>query len=243
MLLGWLALVSVNVSGYMPLAEQTWVALDPAWYPTSRPLPAIFAAWHGNQFPALETEQRHGRWQLLFPARLKPPFALFEGSPQLSRVYQMRLRRIEEMAYGITVRPGVTTPHAELREALPIERVPFVLEWAGWQEPWHPQRLTAQTPTQVASTTVGSTALPAGVCHRVGEGETLWRIADGLAREQGGDTYTLVLALHAQNRASLGPRGQLRPGSELRCPGPQHLQRYQAMTAAQRQAAVIALPR
>ncbi|ENY70410.1 hypothetical protein G114_18536, partial [Aeromonas diversa CDC 2478-85] len=51
MLLGWLALVSVNVSGYMPLAEQTWVALDPAWYPTSRPLPPIFAAWHGNQFP------------------------------------------------------------------------------------------------------------------------------------------------------------------------------------------------
>ncbi|KUE78943.1 hypothetical protein ATO46_06435 [Aeromonas schubertii] len=242
MLLGWLALVSVNVSGYMPLAEQTWVSLDPAWYPTSRPLPQIFAAWHGNQFPVLETEQRHGRWQLLFPARLKPPFTLFEGAPQLSRVYQMRLRRIDEMAYGVSVRPGVTPAPASQIEMLPAQRVPLIREWAGWQEPWHPK--TAHTLREVEQApAIDPSPLPQGVCHRVGAGETLWRIADNLARERGSDTYTLVLALHAENRARLGPRGQVRSGSELRCPGPDHLQRYQAMTAAQRQAAVIALQR
>lgn len=97
----WLSVVQVVISGYQPIAEQTWVQLNPEYYPLSRTPPAIFVAWRGNQFPPLAQKQKHGRWQILFPARLVPPFDLFEGEAQLSKTYLARLRRIDEMAYGV----------------------------------------------------------------------------------------------------------------------------------------------
>lgn len=41
---------------------------------------------------------------MLFPARLVPPFDLFEGEAQLSKAYLARLRRIDEAAYGLAPR-------------------------------------------------------------------------------------------------------------------------------------------
>ncbi|MGH1408167.1 MAG: hypothetical protein ACRAUW_01270 [Aeromonas sp.] len=97
----WLSVAQVVISGYQPIAEQTWVQLNPEYYPLVRTPPAMFAAWRGNQFPPLAQKQKHGRWQILFPARLVPPFELFEGEAQLSKTYLARLRRIDEMAYGV----------------------------------------------------------------------------------------------------------------------------------------------
>ncbi|WP_139459225.1 hypothetical protein [Aeromonas veronii] len=97
----WLSVAQVVISGYQPIAEQTWVQLNPEYYPLARTPPAMFVAWRGNQFPPLAQKQKHGRWQILFPARLVPPFDLFEGEAQLSKNYLARLRRIDEMAYGV----------------------------------------------------------------------------------------------------------------------------------------------
>ncbi|QXB28790.1 hypothetical protein I6L35_15990 [Aeromonas sp. FDAARGOS 1405] len=97
----WLSVAQVVISGYQPIAEQTWVQLNPEYYPLTRTPPAMFVAWRGNQFPPLALKQKHGRWQILFPARLVPPFDLFEGEAQLSKTYLARLRRIDEMAYGV----------------------------------------------------------------------------------------------------------------------------------------------
>ncbi|WP_033136428.1 hypothetical protein [Aeromonas finlandensis] len=97
----WLSVAQVVISGYQPIAEQTWVQLNPEYYPLARTPPAMFVAWHGNQYPPLAQKQKHGRWQLLFPARLVPPFDLFEGEAELSKAYLARLRRIDEMAYGV----------------------------------------------------------------------------------------------------------------------------------------------
>ena len=97
----WLSVAQVVISGYQPIAEQTWVQLNPEYYPLARTPPAMFVAWRGNQFPPLAQKQKHGRWQILFPARLVPPFDLFEGEAQLSKTYLARLRRIDEMAYGV----------------------------------------------------------------------------------------------------------------------------------------------
>ena len=47
----WLGVALVNISGYQPIAEQTWVQLNPEYYPVHRAVPPIFAAWRGNQFP------------------------------------------------------------------------------------------------------------------------------------------------------------------------------------------------
>ncbi|MGL4505496.1 MAG: hypothetical protein ACRCUF_07140, partial [Aeromonas sobria] len=70
-----------------------------------------------NQFPPLAQKQKQGRWQILFPARLVPPFDLFEGEAQLSKTYLARLQRIDEMAYGVApgqagavMRPGSRSP-------------------------------------------------------------------------------------------------------------------------------------
>ncbi|HHC5061378.1 TPA: hypothetical protein ACN6VL_002540 [Aeromonas veronii] len=100
----WLSVAQVVISGYQPIAEQTWVQLNPEYYPLARTPPAMFVAWRGNQFPPLAQKQKQGRWQILFPARLVPPFELFEGEAQLSKNYLARLRRIDEMAYGVA--PG-----------------------------------------------------------------------------------------------------------------------------------------
>ncbi|MCE9951427.1 hypothetical protein Q7I35_09795 [Aeromonas allosaccharophila] len=103
----WLSVAQVVISGYQPIAEQTWVQLNPEYYPLARTPPAMFVAWRGNQFPPLAQKQKHGRWQILFPARLVPPFDLFEGEAQLSKTYLARLRRIDEMAYGVALGQAV----------------------------------------------------------------------------------------------------------------------------------------
>ncbi|MGL4716675.1 MAG: hypothetical protein ACRCWL_12360, partial [Aeromonas sp.] len=100
----WLSVAQVAISGYQPIAEHTWVQLNPDYYPLTRTPPAMFVAWRGNQFPPLAQKQKLGRWQILFPARLMPPFDLFEGEAQLSKAYLARLQRIDEMAYGVA--PG-----------------------------------------------------------------------------------------------------------------------------------------
>ncbi|WP_421201362.1 hypothetical protein [Aeromonas enteropelogenes] len=129
----WLSVAQVVISGYQPIAEQTWVQLNPEYYPLGRTPPAMFVAWHGNQFPPLAQRQKNGRWQILFPARLVPPFDLFEGEAELSKAYLARLRRIDEMAYGVAPNQGVTTaPAATLVAASPREDdalVPFIAEF------------------------------------------------------------------------------------------------------------------
>ncbi|MFM4938202.1 hypothetical protein [Aeromonas enteropelogenes] len=129
----WLSVAQVVISGYQPIAEQTWVQLNPEYYPLGRTPPAMFVAWHGNQFPPLAQRQKNGRWQILFPARLVPPFDLFEGEAELSKAYLARLRRIDEMAYGVAPNQGViTAPAATLVAASPREDdalVPFIAEF------------------------------------------------------------------------------------------------------------------
>lgn len=240
MLAGWVLLTSVTISGYLPLAEQTWVALDPAWYPPGQPVPQVFVAWHGNQYPVLDTEQRNGRWQLLFPVRLTPPFTLFEGQASPTRRYLERLKRIDEMAYGIdlTAAPPASGVTAGLVPAR--SQAPFMPGLAGWQEPWPGSAVSGST---TAGVPVNETYVAGKPCHQVVAGETLWRVADRLARSQGGDTYAWVLALNESNRERLGPRAQTRVGSWLTCPVAKQLVRYQSMTIAARQAAVVALVR
>ncbi|WP_439845066.1 hypothetical protein [Aeromonas veronii] len=132
----WLSVAQVVISGYQPIAEQTWVQLNPEYYPLARTPPAMFVAWRGNQFPPLAQKQKHGRWQILFPARLVPPFDLFEGEAQLSKTYLARLRRIDEMAYGVApgqvaaiVQQGSGSPDYY---AQPVE--PFIAEFRTPQE-------------------------------------------------------------------------------------------------------------
>ena len=115
----WLSVAQVVISGYQPIAEQTWVQLNPEYYPLARTPPAMFVAWRGNQFPPLAQKQKHGRWQILFPARLVPPFDLFEGEAQLSKTYLARLRRIDEMAYGVASVQAVAA--VQLQSSSPME--------------------------------------------------------------------------------------------------------------------------
>lgn len=123
----WLSVAQVVISGYQPIAEQTWVQLNPEYYPLARTPPAMFVAWRGNQFPPLAQKQKQGRWQILFPARLVPPFDLFEGEAQLSKTYLARLRRIDEMAYGVApgqvaaiVQQGSGSPDYHAQPAAPF---------------------------------------------------------------------------------------------------------------------------
>ncbi|WP_421329741.1 hypothetical protein [Aeromonas veronii] len=133
----WLSVAQVVISGYQPIAEQTWVQLNPEYYPLARTPPAMFVAWRGNQFPPLAQKQKHGRWQILFPARLVPPFDLFEGEAELSKAYLARLRRIDEMAYGVA--PGQAAvaiaqqgSGSPLDTSLPI--TPFIAEFRTPQD-------------------------------------------------------------------------------------------------------------
>ena len=127
----WLSVAQVAISGYQPIAEQTWVQLNPEYYPLARTPPAMFAAWRGNQFPPLAQMQKQGRWQILFPARLVPPFDLFEGEAQLSKTYLARLRRIDEMAYGVA--PGQVAAVVQPGRGLFFEQSqsisPFIAEF------------------------------------------------------------------------------------------------------------------
>ncbi|MFQ2823499.1 MULTISPECIES: hypothetical protein [Aeromonas] len=129
----WLSVAQVVISGYQPIAEQTWVQLNPEYYPLARTPPAMFVAWRGNQFPPLAQKQKHGRWQILFPARLVPPFDLFEGEAQLSKTYLARLRRIDEMAYGVASVQAVAA--VQLQSSSPMEEngplSPFIAEFSA----------------------------------------------------------------------------------------------------------------
>ncbi|WP_421289376.1 hypothetical protein [Aeromonas veronii] len=132
----WLSVAQVVISGYQPIAEQTWVQLNPEYYPLARTPPAMFVAWRGNQFPPLAQKQKQGRWQILFPARLVPPFDLFEGEAQLSKTYLARLRRIDEMAYGVA--PGQVAAIVQQGSGSPDYHAqpvaPFIAEFRTPQE-------------------------------------------------------------------------------------------------------------
>ncbi|MFQ2891951.1 hypothetical protein ACK3YL_00200 [Aeromonas caviae] len=216
----WLGVALVNISGYQPIAEQTWVQLNPEYYPVQRPVPSIFAAWRGNQFPPLEQRKKNGRWQILFPARLVPPFDLFEGEAQLSKAYLARLKRIDEMAYGMAPHQSVlqaasSAPSFEVPGAvafvaefsLPRERKarmplgePLLARLGGQGVPT--QALARQGDAQPMvdagsapePTTLTLSATAAGeasrVCHQVAAGETLWRIASQLQSKEAGGSDT-----------------------------------------------------
>ncbi|MFQ2545974.1 hypothetical protein ACK305_01585 [Aeromonas caviae] len=216
----WLGVALVNISGYQPIAEQTWVQLNPEYYPVQRPVPPIFAAWRGNQFPPLEQRKKNGRWQILFPARLVPPFDLFEGEAQLSKAYLARLKRIDEMAYGMAPHQSVqqaasSAPSFEVPGAvafvaefsLPRERKarmplgePLLARLGGQGVPI--QALARQENAQPMATaysapeptTLTLSATAAGeasrVCHQVAAGETLWRIASQLQSKEAGGSDT-----------------------------------------------------
>ncbi|MGE6110051.1 hypothetical protein [Aeromonas sobria] len=245
----WLGMALVNISGYQPIAEQTWVSLNPEYYPLRREPPAIFAAWHGNQYPPLARRQHKGHWQILFPARLVPPFDLFEGEARLSRAYLARLERIDEMAYGVAsvqwapkadgeAQVGPSQPVAVLPEFNLPHQYGLLSPVAGVHG-WRPaMRLPPAAPVAEPPVALGagerSGAPREGICHRVAPGETLWRIAATLAQGQGGDTYSHVLALYEANRQRLGPRPQVKTGDALLCPPPRLLARYQALSPGER---------
>ncbi len=216
----WLGVALVNISGYQPIAEQTWVQLNPEFYPVQRPVPPIFAAWRGNQFPPLEQRKKNGRWQILFPARLVPPFDLFEGEAQLSKAYLARLKRIDEMAYGMAPHqsvqqaassalsfevPGAVAFVAEF--SLPRERKarmplgePLLARLGGQgvaiqalarQGDAQPMA-TADSAPEPTTLTLSATAAgeASRVCHQVAAGETLWRIASQLQSKEAGGSDT-----------------------------------------------------
>ncbi|MGL5976759.1 MAG: hypothetical protein ACRC0H_16540, partial [Aeromonas sobria] len=129
----WLGVAQVMISGYQPIAEHTWVQLNPEYYPLARTPPAMFVAWRGNQFPPLAQKQKQGRWQILFPARLVPPFDLFEGEAQLSKTYLARLQRIDEMAYGVAPGQAVAVMQPGSRSPVDVDTaqsvIPFIAEF------------------------------------------------------------------------------------------------------------------
>lgn len=128
----WLGVALVNISGYQPIAEQTWVQLNPEYYPVHSAVPPIFVAWRGNQFPPLEQKKKNGHWLVLFPARLVPPFDLFEGEAQLSKAYLARLKRIDEMAYGMAPHQPVN-PAVGMAASIPSQEglsQPFIAEFS-----------------------------------------------------------------------------------------------------------------
>lgn len=210
----WLGAALVNISGYQPIAEQTWVQLNPEYYPVHSAVPPIFVAWRGNQFPPLEQKKKNGRWQILFPARLVPPFDLFEGEAQLSKAYLARLKRIDEMAYGVAPHQPVAAPAGQPIPAVQDGSQPFIAEFSlpgmsGGSRMASPEpllaslmrrvvsnvpsgepsemRLAATTrPTEKATLTLSApTAGGSRVCHQVAAGETLWRIASQLVAQEG----------------------------------------------------------
>ncbi|MGK4473137.1 type IV pilus assembly protein FimV [Aeromonas molluscorum] len=242
----WLGMALVNISGYQPIAEQTWVSLNPEYYPLRQAPPPIFAAWHGNQYPPLASRQYKGHWQVLFPARLVPPFDLFEGQAQLSRAYLARLERIDEMAYGIaSVEPAQPT---NLNQVQVLEQatshVPVLPEFSlpnqyglllgspmlGYRMP----RQEHSVAPDLVEPALAKGEGVAGICHKVAPGETLWRIASTLAKGQGKETYSYVLALYEANRQQLGVKPVVKSGDVLRCPAPQLLASFEALTPAER---------
>lgn len=184
----WLSVAQVVISGYQPIAEQTWVQLNPEYYPLHRSPPAMFVAWRSNQFPPLELKQKKGRWQVLFPARLVPPFDLFEGEAQLSKAYLARLRRIDEAAYGLAPVAPVTSPHYGEQEVAGLG-VPFMAEFTPPVMPGQP-RATSLDSERLAVSLVLNTAwrAPDTLLARVANGET----PPTMNASPGGETLTLT---------------------------------------------------
>ncbi|MCH7373492.1 MULTISPECIES: hypothetical protein [Aeromonas] len=211
----WLGVALVNISGYQPIAEQTWVQLNPEYYPVHRAVPSIFVAWRGNQFPPLEQKKKNGHWLVLFPARLVPPFDLFEGEAELSKAYLARLKRIDEMAYGMAPHQAVN-PAVGMSAPMPSQEglnQPFIAEFSlpgiGGEShrlappepllaslvrhgalntpPSEPAQVQLAATTRLEETTLTLSAPAAGsrVCHQVAAGETLWRIASQLVSQGG----------------------------------------------------------
>lgn len=259
----WLGVALVNISGYQPIAEQTWVQLNPEYYPVHSAVPPLFLAWRGNQFPPLAQKKKNGRWQILFPARVVPPFELFEGEAELSKAYLARLKRIDEMAYGMA-------PHQPIAPAPNLSTVPvavggqpFIAEFflpgamtgrgrVAQGEPLLARlavpslsgaggsvQFAAASPAPEGAMLTLSAAVVGGetrVCHQVTAGETLWRIASQLvAQEKAADTYSYLLALAADNSASMGRGIKVRTGQRLYCPKAETLAQFDAMSPAQRQ--------
>ena len=261
----WLGVALVNISGYQPIAEQTWVQLNPEFYPVHRAVPPIFAAWRGNQFPPLEQKKKNGRWQILFPARLVPPFDLFEGEAQLSKAYLARLKRIDEMAYGMA--PHQSQPTAAARYQPSFEApgasafiaefsLPGAMTGRGRMAQGEPllarlavpllpgaggsvQLAAASSSSEGAILTLSATAAGGDgrVCHQVAAGETLWRIASQLQAQagSGSDTYSYLLALVAENRPAMGKGIRVQTGQRLYCPKAETLAQFEALSPAQRQ--------
>ncbi|MGY3857858.1 hypothetical protein [Aeromonas intestinalis] len=259
----WLGAALVNISGYQPIAEQTWVQLNPDYYPAHRAVPPIFVAWRGNQFPPLEQKQKNGRWQILFPARLVPPFDLFEGEAQLSKAYLARLKRIDEMAYGVAPQQSAPVQALAATDMAPGMQ-PFIAEFSlpvrGGVRLTAGEPLLAKlgygtnqgsltqlasrpmgVPEQAGETTLTLSPPAAGgeqPCHQVAAGETLWRIASMLVSQEGGrgnDTYSYLLALVEENRTSMGAGIRVKTGQRLYCPRAETLAQFDAMSPAQRQ--------
>ncbi|MFQ2273158.1 hypothetical protein [Aeromonas hydrophila] len=188
----WLGMAMVNISGYQPIAEQTWVQLNPEYYPLQRTPPVMFVAWRGNQFPTLELKKKKGRWQVLFPARLVPPFDLFEGEAELSKAYLARLRRIDEAAYGLA--PVAVPPYQHhAQQEVATLGVPFMAEFAAPQRPGQPRSNStedAEPLLAVLNLRAADWQAPATLLAQVGEGQDPALIS--LASEPTGSTLTLA---------------------------------------------------
>ncbi|MGL5039706.1 MAG: hypothetical protein ACRC6D_06250 [Aeromonas sp.] len=254
----WLSVAQVVISGYQPLAEQTWVQLNPAYYPLERTPPEMFVAWHGNQYPPLAKKKMLGRWQVLFPARLTPPFDLFEGEAQLSKTYLARLRRIDELAYGVASnktdpvasRPATAPRYSAVQTA--SSGTPFIAEFQrpqgafgsaslAWKHNPHEPLLaqmghagfignTANREVAVINTGEGEHT----ICHRVVAGETLWHISNELSLAHGEDIYSYLLALVAVNPKHLNNGIKVKTGEGLYCPNAQTLARFNTLSPGQR---------
>jgi hypothetical protein len=168
----WLSVAQVVISGYQPIAEQTWVQLNPEYYPLARTPSAMFVAWHGNQYPPLAQKQKNGRWQILFPARLVPPFDLFEGEAQLSKAYLARLRRIDEAAYGLASIAPVTSSR-DGEQAVAGLGIPFMAEFTPPVMPGQPRAASLGTERLAVSLALNATwQTPETLLARVANGET-----------------------------------------------------------------------
>ncbi|WP_146062549.1 hypothetical protein [Aeromonas hydrophila] len=188
----WLGMAMVNISGYQPIAEQTWVQLNPEYYPLQRTPPAMFVAWRGNQFPTLELKKKKGRWQVLFPARLVPPFDLFEGEAELSKAYLARLRRIDEAAYGLAPVATPTYQHHVQQEVATLG-VPFMVEFAAPQQPGQPRSNStedAEPLLAVLNLRAADWQAPAMLLAQAGEGQDPALVS--LASEPTASTLTLA---------------------------------------------------
>ena len=96
----WLGMAMVNISGYQPIAEQTWVQLNPEYYPLQRTPPAMFVAWRGNQFHP-GTQEEEGALAGAVSGQAGATVRSVRRGGRAFKAYLARLRRIDEAAYGL----------------------------------------------------------------------------------------------------------------------------------------------